>query len=314
MKSYSCETCGAKLIVNSDEHFTKCLYCGNNIAIKTKDFKDLNVKKIIPFSVQKDDVLNMLKKEYHINGIDAKKVYVPVRLSKFNFSYLYFFKYRSQDSEGNVTYHDKEVFLDVKVNNEFIFGDSQVNDFLFQDELETMERLDFDPVIIDDVSIEVSNFNKINLKDELEKRIKRFISNKYKNYDIVKVYNENAIINDTEVEPFSTLIPIYIVKTKDGSIYNVPGVNNIEEKNSIDNLGNKMFMAAISFYALLIATIIMIFVPIPIGIKPFVIIIAIIILYNTYKNINGLNRDKKNEFHNYEVKERGYNGEIKRLK
>ena len=57
MKSYICNSCGAELILNDNSTFTSCLYCGNNIAVVQKEYANLNIKKIIPFTIEKDDVI-----------------------------------------------------------------------------------------------------------------------------------------------------------------------------------------------------------------------------------------------------------------
>ena len=53
MQSYKCDKCGAELILNNEIQFTKCLFCGNSIAIIKDNEIRLNIKEIIPFSIEK---------------------------------------------------------------------------------------------------------------------------------------------------------------------------------------------------------------------------------------------------------------------
>ena len=221
--------CGAELIINDDTNFTNCLYCGNNIAILNEELKDLNIKKIIPFSIDKEEAIEAYTKILRKDIIEAKKVYIPVRYCNFDFDYLLYYEYRVEttDSDGNtsVSYYDAETLVDGKVTEEFIFGNSKVNNVCLADEIRKQKRLDYDPVLVKDVSIECSNFDNSELiKAGLEQDIRIFGRRRIQR-DISEIYSENYFIYGTDYEPFTTLIPIYIVKTAQGKIYNYPGIN-----------------------------------------------------------------------------------------
>ena len=229
MKSYTCKMCGAKLIVNNSINFTNCLYCGNSIAIIDEELQDLNIKKIIPFTIEKEEAIESYRKILGKEIIEAKKVYVPVRLCNFDFDYLLYYEYRVEhsDSDGgsSYSYYDAETLIDGFVNNEFVFGNSKVDNVLLVDEIRKQARLDYDPVLLKDVSIECSNFDDSNLiKRKLEQDVRKFGRSKILR-DISAVYSENYFIYGINYEPFTTLIPVYIVKTTNGEIYNYPGVN-----------------------------------------------------------------------------------------
>lgn len=79
--------------------------------------------------------------------------------------------------------------------------------------------------MLKDVSIECSNFDDSNLiKRKLEQDVRKFGRSKILR-DISAVYSENYFIYGINYESFTTLIPVYIVKTTNGEIYNYPGVN-----------------------------------------------------------------------------------------
>ncbi len=232
MRSYTCKTCGAELILNDDNNFTNCLYCGNSIAITNEELKDLNIKKIIPFSIDKEEAIQTYEKIIRKKIVEAKKVYVPVRYCNFDFDYLLYYEYRveSEDSNGHTTvsYYDAETLIDGNVKDEIVFGDSKVNYVNLPFEIRSHERLEYDPVLLKDVSIECSNFDKSELiKKGLEQDVRIFGKSKIKR-DISEIYSENYFIYGINYEPFTTLIPVYIIKTAQGEIYNYPGTNPAE--------------------------------------------------------------------------------------
>lgn len=249
MKSYTCKMCGAKLIINDDENFTNCLYCGNNIAILNEELKDLNIKKIIPFSIDKEEAIEAYTKILRKDIIDAKKVFIPVRYCNFDFDYLLYYEYRveSTDSDGNTStsYYDAETLVDGKVTEEFVFGNSKVNNVCLADEIRRQERLNYDPVLVKDVSIECSNFDNSELiKAGLEQDIRVFGRKRIRR-DISEIYSENYFIYGIDYDPFTTLIPIYIVKTAQGKIYNYPGVKPTTALKISSSIRIKRFIAVI---------------------------------------------------------------------
>ncbi len=229
MKSYYCESCGAELLLNSDQYFTQCLYCGNNIAITTKDINDLNIKKIIPFDIDRDEAINSFSKMSKKKVVKANKVYVPVRYCDFNYNYLFYFQYcvESTDEDGHTTYsyYDKETLLDGRCDDEFI-GNGRINNLLMSSELRRSKRIDYDPQLLSDVSVEISEIDVDQKQEELKRNVERYCYNQFsKSYDISAVYSENFFLSNLELEPFTTLIPVYVIKTSDNGIYNVPGIH-----------------------------------------------------------------------------------------
>lgn len=228
MRSYTCGTCGAELILNDNTNFTNCLYCGNSVAITSDKVIDLNIKKIIPFAIDREEAIDKFSKIIKDKVIDAKKVYVPVRYCSYEFDFLFYYQYKEEyeDSDGHthVRYIDAETLLDGEVNNELIFGDSRINYVFLPSEIRNQQRLDFDPVLLKDVSIECADFEKTEkLKRELEEDIRVYGRSRFS--DVTQIYNENYFISGINYEPFTTLIPVYIIKTEKGYTYNLPGVN-----------------------------------------------------------------------------------------
>lgn len=224
MKSYICKSCGAELLINDEATFTTCLYCNNNIAITDKEIDSLNIKKIIPFDVDKEEIIKICNSIFAENIKDAKKVYVPVRFCNYEFDYLIYYEYVYYSTENNDKYRTTEQLIDGKVENEIVFSNSKIKNVIMPNELRSAERLDFDPVLLKDVSIEYSNINDM---EEIKNNINYDILNYSRSVlarKINRVFSSNHFVTGVEIEPFTTLIPVYILKTNRGVIYNLPGV------------------------------------------------------------------------------------------
>jgi len=232
MKSYICKSCGAELIVNDKASFTTCLYCGNNIALTNKEIGELNIKKIIPFEIEKDEAINKFNKIIKKNIIEAKKVYVPVRFCNYEFDFLMYYEYVIEDDENGDKYVDKEELIDGKVENEIVFSNSKIKSIFLPYELRNKERLNFDPILLKDVSIEYSSFDSIDLlKGNIKKDIVAYSYGKIRN-KVSSIYSMNYFPSNIDLESFSTLIPVYIMKTNNGEIYNIPGVKPVKLQKS----------------------------------------------------------------------------------
>ena len=251
MKSYTCNACGAEIIVNDNSSFTTCLYCGNNIAINIKEINDLNIKKIIPFTVEKDEVKQKYSEILNTNIIDAKKVYVPVRYCNCEFDHLMYYQYVVHDSEHGDNYHDIEELIDGTIENEIVFGNSKVTGVNYKYKFSEKERLNFDPILLKDVSIEYAKFDNL---DEIEKKLEYNVcdySRRMTKREINKIYSQNYFITDIDLEPFSTLLPVYILKSSRGIIFNVPGIDpdaeykNAKKRNELNEILSFMFITEI---------------------------------------------------------------------
>ncbi len=224
MKSYVCKSCGAELLLNNEATFTTCLYCGNNIAFTDKAVSELNIKKIIPFSISKEDAIKNFKKILNKDIIEVKKVYVPVRFCNYDFDYLIYYEYVVSDSDDKDHYYDTERLIDGSVKNEFIFSESKINNVLYLESFNDMEKVNFDPVLLNDVSIEYAPFSEVEkIKTKLNKDVLAYCIKKIKDR-ITQIYSLNYFTYNIDIDSFSTLLPVYIVKTSNGMIYNLPGV------------------------------------------------------------------------------------------
>ena len=231
MKSYICNSCGAELILNDNSTFASCLYCGNNIAVVQKEYSDLNIKKIIPFTLEKDEVIKKYSRGLGNQIYEAKKVYVPVRFCNYEFDYLLYYEYVVRDSDDNDSYHDEQDLFDGKVDKEIIFGKSKIRNIDSKEAFEDQERLNFDPVLLNDVSIEYTSFDDADdIKPSLETKVREFCLRRI-HREITRIYSENYFVSSIKLENYTTLLPVYVLKSTKGRIITVPGVNHKIKRN-----------------------------------------------------------------------------------
>lgn len=262
MNTYVCGACGAKIIVNSDQHFTECLYCGNTINISDEKIYDLNIRKMIPFSIDKQDAVIKIQKIIKKNIIEAKKVYVPVIFANYHYTYLLYFEYEEtytdEDGDTHKAYYDTEKLFEGDSYREAIFGSSKVRDVKLASEYSKMPTIDFDPAQLEDVSIEYSSFDdEEQLVENAEKRIINHLYNQIKfHYHITNIYTQNVFLSDFNTEKFTTLVPVYVMTTEDGELYNIPG---IQLENMYKRIKKSRKNTTISLIVTILLLILMIF-------------------------------------------------------
>lgn len=227
MKSYVCKCCGAEIIADENTNFTSCLYCGNNIAIVNKEYDNLNMKKIVPFSIDKEEAKSLFEKLLKSEILSIKRIYVPIRFCNFEFDYLLYYQYKEEhtDSDGNTStsYYDAETLVDGNVNDEIVFGTGKIKDITLKESIAKENRVNYDPVLLKDASIEYSAFEEDNnFIKNLEYDI-RFYSRGRIHRDITRIYSENYFVSSVNLEPFSTLVPVYVIRTANGRLYNLAG-------------------------------------------------------------------------------------------
>ena len=293
MKSYVCKSCGAELLLNDEASFTTCLYCGNNIAVADKLLEKLNIKEMIPFSIDKEEAIKNYKKILRKEIISAKKVYIPVRFCNYDFDFLMYYEKITSDSDGDVSYSDDEILMDGTVKNDFIFNDSKVKTINFPEMLRDAEKVKFDPVLLNDVSIEYASLQSMDeVKKQLDKGVHDYSFKNIKN--IHKVYSINYFTYNIDADSFSTLIPVYILKTSDGMIYNFPGIKIKNPRKT--NIGG-MILAVAPFIMMFLIVLIMTYSTVPkksaaigeLGITfliPAIVFLGIVVLANISKGVN----------------------------
>ena len=229
MKTYTCSACGAKILLNDQlSHVSTCLYCGNTIVVSNEEINNLNIQKMIPFTIEKEEAIRKIKRVTKDKVVEAKKVYVPVKFSNYHYDYLKYFQYRveHEDEHGNssYSYHDTEILLDGDAEREIIFGTSKVSDIKMDYEYRKQPVIDYNPSLVQDVSIEISDFSKIDLPKQQEKRLKDYALRYFASWDITTIYSENYCISDSKIDAYTTLVPVYVIKTERNVVYNIPGI------------------------------------------------------------------------------------------
>lgn len=71
---YSCTSCGAELAVNGVETSTFCAYCGQPSIVFSRVSQTLKPELIIPFSVQKQQAIDIIRKRFNEGAFIPKEV------------------------------------------------------------------------------------------------------------------------------------------------------------------------------------------------------------------------------------------------
>ncbi len=243
MKSYNCDNCGAKILINDETSFSRCIYCGSTMTLIKNEYKNLNIKKIIMFNNTEEDAINFLTNNLGYASKDSivnvQKLYIPVRFCSYDFNYLC--SYQSEEgSADNPQLIDKTGLIDGMVQNEAILETNITNNILGFHDLRDNVRYDFDPIKLGNVSCEFSNnYNEEKTIKLIEKRIINFgksIFNKT-NKNVTKIYNINHYLTNTKIDDYTTLVPVFFIKSNNEKSYIVSGVinKNVEDKKPLHN-------------------------------------------------------------------------------
>ena len=240
MKSYRCSNCGAEILINDDNNFSKCIYCGSTVTLIHKEYKDLNIKKVILFKNPEIDAVNYLTNYLGYTTresiVDVKRIYIPVRFCSYDFNYLC--SYQAEEGSGDdTTLVDRTGLLDGMVYNEAILETNIMNKILGFHDLRDNVRCDFDPVKLGNISCEFSDkYTEENIIKLIEKRMVEFGNKNFSRgtRSITKIYNVNHYLTNTKIDNYTTLVPVYLIRCKGGRNFAVSGVinNNVEDKGT----------------------------------------------------------------------------------
>lgn len=310
MKSYICKCCGAEIIADENTNFTSCLYCGNNIAIVNKEYDNLNMKKMIPFSLDKEEAKKIFEKLLKSEIVSMKRIFVPIRFCNFEFDYLLYYEYKEEhtDSDGDThtSYYDAESLVDGTVTDEIIFGTGKIKDITLKGGLQKADRVNYDPVLLKDASIEYSTFEEDNnFIKNLEYDVKYYAKGKIRR-DITRVYSENYFVSSVDLEPFSTLVPVYVIKTSNGRLYNLAGASIKEVYSYLKKKQTRKIITCIGLLLLFI----MLFITTQSVMMAIPIVVDLIILIAIIVNPNI--SEKKN--YNYDYKLYNYGDKRNKVK
>ena len=264
MESYRCQSCGAEILINdtTGSGFSKCIYCGSNVTLFKKEYSKLNLKKMVPFRTSEEEAINYLTNVLNYTRrneiLDVKRIFIPVRFCSYDFSYLCSYRYVVSSDEDGTTYDNNDSLIDGSVKEEMILETSIMNNLLGFHDLRDNVRYDFDPVKLGSISCEFSDkYNEENIIKLIEKRMVEFgkgVFSRTGGRSVTKVYNVNHYLSNTQIDSYTTLVPVYLVRCRGGRNYAVSGVinKNVEDTNGkIDTMAIiGMVMAFTGFFFL----------------------------------------------------------------
>ncbi len=266
MESYRCQSCGAEILINdtTGSGFSKCIYCGSNVTLFKKEYSKLNIKKMVPFRTSEEEAINYLTNVLNYTRrneiLDVKRIFIPVRFCSYDFSYLCSYRYVVSSDEDGTTYDNNDSLIDGSVKEEMILETSIMNNLLGFHDLRGVPREDFDPIKLGRISCEFSEkVREKDIKKTIEEHVTRFCKPKLPHHkEIVNIYNVNQVIDNVNIENFTTLIPVYLVKTVKGANYAVSGVINssiVEDRDKSNNnymtLGTVLVMTGMFSFILM---------------------------------------------------------------
>lgn len=101
LKSYECNSCGAKVVTDDTTTATFCYYCHNPVIISQRLKGDFQPNKLIPFSVDKDNAKNKFLNWAKSKKFVPKEFYSQSQLEKITGIYL---PYWWADCQVNIDY------------------------------------------------------------------------------------------------------------------------------------------------------------------------------------------------------------------
>lgn len=100
---YTCNDCGAEILVDKDININSCIYCKNTNISKIKLKDNINSRYLIPFKLTKDEAIKSLKKIKNKNGLMPKKFNIKKYIKDIKGLYVPFRIYNC-DSSGEVNF------------------------------------------------------------------------------------------------------------------------------------------------------------------------------------------------------------------
>ena len=237
---YTCNDCGAEILVDKDININSCIYCKNTNISKTKLEEDFDHRYLIPFKITKDDAKKILKKVKKQNGLmpkifninkyikDLKGIYVPFRIyncdssGEVNFECDKISTWKSngykyiKTDKFNVIRKGSISFENVLVN-----GSNKFENHI----MESIEPYNYEEVIKFDYSYllgyitEKYSYPKTKLKKDATTKIKNLFIEEMKK-DIKGYNNVTEMDNSINIYNFKSsyiLLPVWILNIKNNN-------------------------------------------------------------------------------------------------
>lgn len=236
---YTCPSCGAKIVCEEHTTSTFCVYCKNTAILKDKMKGIFHPQAVIPFQATREEAVNAF-----INLREGKKLIPdefldPKNIEEIKGIYIpfWFFDFavdgiltadttkKTATRFGNVTTITIEYFNCVRKGN-LIYDNIPIDASIhFQDNImrsiEPFDKLGLKPYSSDYLSGFLSELFTVNEEDASKIAIERagstayntfYESISYKNYDSIKIKNNDFRLNKLETN--YVLLPVYMLNVK----------------------------------------------------------------------------------------------------
>lgn len=247
MYTYKCENCGGEFIIPlNHENIKNCICCNNIITIKENincDYNTLKIRKIVPFNILKNDVIN------HINYLELlerpiddkrkissiEKIYFMADVVDFDFDING--SYCEKNTQKRQLFNLKGSADDIPLN--VLPGIAKEVDFSV--EYHAHESFDCTNEELTDYYINTNKQNTINeisvekIKDICELIITdTYVENQNRTITEIKII-DNKITN-VKKEIYKILLPVYLIKFDNGEVKYVSGFSKSLIFSLKDNL------------------------------------------------------------------------------
>lgn len=221
--AYNCKNCGAVLVADSHTSATHCVYCGNVALIKEKLTGKFAPKKVLPFHITREDVINTFLKLQKGKILMPRLFNIKENIEKITGVYVPFWLYDVNVS-GKVTLSGNRVTT--SRTGDYLFTKTDIYNLYRNANLDYSNiTLDASSRFDDDYMHSIEPFNYDDLKDYNHSYLSGFLA---------EIYDKSAEERYRDAESLVKTTSESIIKSKElgYSSVSIKDNNLIIKKNS----------------------------------------------------------------------------------
>lgn len=236
MKSYSCSSCGANVVVDEGAIATECVYCGNKIVLEANTSGVLKPDCVIPFALDKEYAKNALKDFYKGKFLLPSSFTSDNRIDKITGLYVPFWLYDCDvdativfDAQNRKTWrsgsyeYTKTEYYSVKRSGALGFNSIPVdasssmdNDYMDSIEPYDLEKIaDFNSAYLAGYQADKYDETAEECVERANERIRNSVIDEFKgttSYDSITVKSSNIDLKHGDIR--YAFFPIWMLNTK----------------------------------------------------------------------------------------------------